>query len=200
MGYVIMMEMLALFAMLPSATGYAPANLTGIVYRLGEAGYESVRIASYNSTSQQNSIGNINTIFNSTVWPNTIVLAEEATDVINAVRWATAANKTVAARSGGHAYDGCSLGVNGGLLIDISLLNGIAVDKGRKLARVEAGAKIGAVNQALQSQGLALPMGTCSTVGIAGLTLGGGHGLLGREHGLTMDQLESVEWYWQTLH
>lgn len=168
-------------------------TLTGSVYHRGEAGYESVRISSYNSTSEQNSIGNINTVFNSTVFPSTIVVAKVTADVINAVKWAAAKSQTVTARGGGHAYDGCSL-IDGGLLIDVSTLRQIVIDDaGRSTVRIEAGAKIGSINDDLLAKGLALPMGTCSTVGIAGLTLGGGHGLLAREHGLTMDRLDSAQ-------
>jgi len=77
-------------------------------------------------------------------------------------------------------------------VIDVSWMNEVQVMPSG-LARVEAGAKIGQVNIALNQHGLALPSGSCSTVGIAGLTLGGGHGVLARQYGLTMDQLDSIE-------
>ena len=55
-----------------------------------------------------------------------------------------------------------------------------------------AGARLGQVYESLEAHGLALPAGTCPLVGVAGLTLGGGLGILGRKHGLTSDRLIGV--------
>ena len=91
-------------------------------------------------------------------------------------------------RGGGHS--GAGLGsCNDGLTIDLSRLRGIRVDPGTNRVRVEGGATWGDVDHALHPFGLAVPSGIISTTGVAGLTLGGGHGYLTRKYGLTIDNL-----------
>ena len=79
----------------------------------------------------------------------------------------------------------------GGLLIDVSLMRSVSVDGA--VARIGAGASLGDAYEALHEHGLAIPAGTCPSVGIAGLTLGGGLGILGRMYGVTSDRLIAVE-------
>ena len=74
-------------------------------------------------------------------------------------------------------------------MIDLSRLKGIRVDPRQRTLRVEAGCTLGDLDHAAHAFGLALPSGIMSTTGIAGLTLGGGHGYLSRAHGLTIDNL-----------
>jgi FAD/FMN-containing dehydrogenase len=95
----------------------------------------------------------------------------------------------VAARSGGHSYAGWSS--TSGLIIDVSHLSGVHVSG--STATVGAGARLIDFYNGLAGSGRAVPGGSCPTVGIAGLTLGGGIGVTARAHGLTCDNLESVE-------
>ncbi|HEX8866237.1 MAG TPA: FAD-dependent oxidoreductase [Lentzea sp.] len=97
----------------------------------------------------------------------------------------------IAARSGGHSYAGYSSPENG-LQIDLRELKTVELLPGDQV-RVGAGAQLGEVSQMLAASGRALPTGTCPTVGVAGLTLGGGIGVLTRKHGLTCDHLVSAK-------
>jgi FAD/FMN-containing dehydrogenase len=95
----------------------------------------------------------------------------------------------VRARSGGHSYAGWS-SVTGGLVIDVSQTNHFSAGTGN----VTVGAGMDLINlySALAARGRAMPGGSCPTVGLAGLALGGGVGVLSRQYGLTSDNLESV--------
>jgi FAD/FMN-containing dehydrogenase len=81
--------------------------------------------------------------------------------------------------------------VTRGLVIDVTPMASVSVSGG--LAAVGAGARLGAVYQSLQAHGLAIPAGTCPPVGVAGLTLGGGLGILGRSYGVTSDRLLAAQ-------
>ncbi|MGO1054117.1 FAD-binding oxidoreductase [Crossiella sp. CA198] len=97
----------------------------------------------------------------------------------------------VAARSGGHSYAGYSAPA-GGLVLDLSPMNTVRV-RPDGTAVIGAGAKLADVYTALARAGRALPAGSCPSVGIAGLTLGGGIGVLARKFGLTCDHLRSAQ-------
>jgi FAD/FMN-containing dehydrogenase len=118
--------------------------------------------------------------------PDALVLAESTADVAAAVRWANRFDVRVVARSGGHSYAGYST-ASDGVVIDLSRLRGVSVSNGR--ARIGPGAQLIDVQRALTRRGLTVPSGSCPSVGIAGLALGGGHGLAGRRFGLTSDNL-----------
>jgi FAD/FMN-containing dehydrogenase len=118
--------------------------------------------------------------------PDALVLAESSADVAAAVRWANRFDIRVVARSGGHSYAGYST-ASDGVVIDLSRLRGVSVSNGR--ARIGPGAQLIDVQHALTRRGLTVPSGSCPSVGIAGLALGGGHGLAGRRFGLTSDNL-----------
>ena len=105
--------------------------------------------------------------------------------MVVAVRHARDEGGTVAVRSGGHCFAGRSS--TDGVLIDLAELSDVGLAGG--VATVGAGIRLGALYAALHTVGRTLPAGCGSTVGIAGLTLGGGIGLLGRLHGLTCDRL-----------
>ena len=77
-------------------------------------------------------------------------------------------------------------------MIDVRKMNGIAIDAARETARLGAGCLLGDVAVTLFEQKFALPAGSCRPVGVAGLTLGGGHGLSSRKFGLTCDNLISA--------
>jgi FAD/FMN-containing dehydrogenase len=83
--------------------------------------------------------------------------------------------------------------VEGGLVIDLSLMNGMAIDQERRVATVGPGLTWGAYTKQAQEYGLATPAGDSGSVGVGGLTLGGGIGWLVRKHGLTIDHLLSAE-------
>jgi FAD/FMN-containing dehydrogenase len=97
----------------------------------------------------------------------------------------------VAARSGGHSYAGYSTPPNG-LVIDLAAMSGVQIERDGT-ARIGAGARLAEVYTALGRAGRRLPGGSCPTVGIGGLTLGGGVGFLARADGLTCDRLVSAE-------
>ncbi len=98
----------------------------------------------------------------------------------------------VAARSGGHSYCGWS-SPNGGLVLDVSQMNQVSVDAAAGTVRVGAGTLLIDLYSALAAHGVAVPGGSCPTVGIAGLALGGGVGVVGRLYGLTCDNTVSVQ-------
>jgi FAD/FMN-containing dehydrogenase len=98
----------------------------------------------------------------------------------------------VAARSGGHSYCGWS-SPDGGLVLDVSQMNHVDVDAAAGTVRVGAGTLLIDLYSALAAHGLAVPGGSCPTVGIAGLALGGGVGVVGRLYGLTCDNTVSVQ-------
>lgn len=124
--------------------------------------------------------------------PNWIVRPSDADDVVSAVNFARDNNILLAIRGGAH--NGPGLGsCDGGLVIDMSLMNGIEIDTEAQTVRVQPGCTQGEVDRAASAHGLAVPAGIVSTTGIAGLTLGGGHGYLSRKYGLTIDNLIEAE-------
>ncbi|MEG0383703.1 MAG: FAD-binding oxidoreductase [Solibacillus sp.] len=125
-------------------------------------------------------------------FPSKIVFCQKTKDVINALRWVQEKNESFRIRSGRHSYENFSL-VTKGLIIDVSEMNKIEVNPKAMTAKIEAGANIGAVYQELWEHGLTIPAGTESSVGLVGLTLGGGIGMLSRPFGLTCDNLIEVE-------
>lgn len=115
-----------------------------------------------------------------------MVLCGSVSDVVGAVAHARVTGDRVVPRGGGHCFAGRSS--RAGVVLDMSGLSDISVaDDG--IATIGAGALLGQVYPALHAHGRTLPAGCGPTVGIAGLTLGGGIGLLGRSHGLTCDRL-----------
>ncbi|EWM11355.1 FAD-binding oxidoreductase [Kutzneria sp. 744] len=119
--------------------------------------------------------------------PAAIAWCETEADVQRCVEFAATQGIPVAARSGGHSYAGYST-PDGGLIIDVSHLDTVEV-RADGAAIVGAGARMAGVYAGIGRAGRMLSAGTCPTVGIAGLTLGGGIGVLGRKCGLASDQL-----------
>jgi len=124
--------------------------------------------------------------------PAVIARCTSAEDVGAAVGFARNAGVLTAVRGGGHSFPGLSV-CDDGLVIDLGPMKGIHVDPDARVARVQAGVLLGELDAATQQHGLAVPAGIVTTTGLAGLTLGGGIGWLMRKHGLTVDQLLSVE-------
>jgi hypothetical protein len=123
------------------------------------------------------------------VRPQAVVRAASAADVAETLALARRAGLPTAARSGGHCFAGRSS--TDGVVIDVSPMNAVRVRDGT--ATIGAGARLGHVYDALDAQGVTIPAGCGTEVGIAGLTLGGGLGILGRRHGLLCDALVAAE-------
>ena len=113
-------------------------------------------------------------------------------DIADAVRLGRRLGLNIAVRGGGHNVAGRGT-IDGGLVIDLSLMKGIHVDPKKRTARVEGGALWRELNRETQVYGLATTGGVIGTTGVAGLTLGGGLGWLMSKHGMALDNLISVE-------
>ena len=130
--------------------------------------------------------------------PLAVLSATSSHDVSVAVRFAADAGVPVAVRAGGHSFSGYSsgdapaAGLAPSLVIDVRNLSHITVNADGT-ATMGPGASLIRVYEAVGRQGRALAGGSCPTVGIAGLTLGGGVGVLTRAYGLTSDALQSAE-------
>ena len=122
--------------------------------------------------------------------PRALAYCATSDDVARCVDFATMHDVAIAARSGGHSYGGYSN--SDGLVIDVSRMNAITVDTGANIATIGAGAKLIDVYNTVGSHERLLPGGSCPTVGIAGLALGGGIGVFGRKFGLTADNIAAV--------
>jgi FAD/FMN-containing dehydrogenase len=123
------------------------------------------------------------------VRPAAIVSCTSPQDVGEAIRLVRRHGLELATRAGGHSFAGHSS--TRGVLVDVTPMQSVTVDAG--VATVGAGARLGEVYQALQAHDLTIPGGTCPPVGVAGLTLGGGLGILGRKYGVTCDHLIGAE-------
>lgn len=124
--------------------------------------------------------------------PALIVRCRSADDVVAAVNFARDNRLQPAARGGGHGVAGHAVPENG-LMIDLSLMNGVEVDSDARIARVGSGATLGDMDGKTQEYGLATTGGVDSRTGVAGLTLGGGIGWLVRSFGLSLDNVVAFE-------
>jgi FAD/FMN-containing dehydrogenase len=124
--------------------------------------------------------------------PALIARCRGIADIVEAVHLARTLNLAVAVRGGGHNVAGRAT-VDGGLMLDLSLMKGIHVDPKTRIARAQGGVTWGEFNRETQLHGLATTGGVVSTTGIAGLTLGGGIGWLMGKYGLALDNLTSVQ-------
>ncbi|MFC7617859.1 FAD-binding oxidoreductase [Actinokineospora soli] len=151
--------------------------LGGALVQPSDAGYDTAR-RSYNPLFDNRQ-------------PLAVATASTPDHVKACVEVAHAAALPIAARSGGHSYAGYST-PDRGIVVDLAGLSRVDVrDDGT--AVVGAGARLIDVYSALAKAGRSLPAGTCPTVGIAGLTLGGGLGVLSRKYGLTCDKLLAAD-------
>ncbi|KAJ3038248.1 hypothetical protein HDV00_000845 [Rhizophlyctis rosea] len=122
-----------------------------------------------------------------------VAIAYPTTDqqVASAVKCAVKAGVKVAPRSGGHSYEGYSMGgMDGSLIVDVTTLKSISVSNG--YATVGAGNRLGPIALALSKSGVAVPAGTCPSVGVGGHALGGGFGVVGRKYGMLSDNIKSI--------
>ena len=124
--------------------------------------------------------------------PALIVRCAGVADVMAAVTFARSNNLVVAVRGGGHGVPGFAV-CDGGVMIDLSRMKAVRVDPVNRTARAEGGATWGDFDHETQAFGLATTGGIARPTGIAGLTLGGGHGYLMRTYGLACDNLLSVD-------
>ncbi|WP_030673363.1 FAD-binding oxidoreductase [Streptomyces cellulosae] len=147
-------------------------DLDGPLVRPGDADWKSARQL-------------YNTRFDS-LKPAAVAYVANPDDIRTALSYARAHSLRVAIRNGGHSYAGWSSG-NGRLIVDVSKLNRVRASG--DTAVVGAGAKLIDVYRALAAKGVTIPAGSCPTVGVSGLTLGGGHGVASRAYGLTCDSL-----------
>ncbi|MEU6817476.1 FAD-binding oxidoreductase [Streptomyces sp. NPDC046860] len=152
--------------------GALARDLDGTLVRPGEAAWTSARRL-------------YNTRFD-TLRPAAVAYAAHPADIRTLLAFARARRIKVAIRNGGHSYAGYSSG-DGRLIVDVSALNRVSVSGGQ--AEVGAGAKLIDVYRTLAAKGVTIPAGSCPTVGISGLALGGGHGVASRAYGLTCDNL-----------
>ena len=124
-------------------------------------------------------------------YPSLILRCTSTADVQAAVIHARRAGLVIAVRAGGHSMAGLSV-CDDGAVIDLTPMKDIHVDPVRRIATVQPGVVWRELDAATQAHGLAVPGGEVSDTGVAGLTLGGGIGWLGRKHGLSCDNLRAV--------
>jgi FAD/FMN-containing dehydrogenase len=151
------------------------AAIAGEVVRPGSPDYDAVRkpdIARFHD-----------------IRPQAIVLCENPGDVAEALSFARQSGVPAVPRSGGHCFAGRS--TSDGMVIDVTPMRSVSLADGT--ATVGAGTRLGEMYDALTRHGRTIPAGCGPTVGIAGLTLGGGLGILGRKHGLTCDHLLAAQ-------
>lgn len=154
------------------------ASITGRVITPDDADYDEARAVFYGGFDRR---------------PAAIVRpASAAADVVTAVDHARSNGMELAVRGGGHSAAGYST-TEGGLLLDLRDLNEIEIDAGGRTAWVGAGLTAGEVVAELQKQGFVVGFGDTGSVGIGGLTLGGGIGYLVRKHGLTIDSVLAAD-------
>ena len=133
------------------------------------------------------------TVFLSTGTPALIVKPSHAQDVAVAIKFARDSKLAIAVRSGGHSGQGFGTN-NGGIVIDVSAMNTVElIDAEEQVVKIGTGARWIEVAEKLRTHGLALSSGDTKTVGVGGLTLGGGIGWLVRKVGLTIDNLLAAE-------
>jgi FAD/FMN-containing dehydrogenase len=125
------------------------------------------------------------------VRPAAIAYCAAPADVQRCLAFGQRFSLPLAPRAGGHSFAGYS--TTTGLVVDVTRMNTVRVGAGTRTVAVGAGARLIDVYAALAPHGLALPAGSCPTVGIAGLALGGGVGVLGRKLGLTCDHLLAAQ-------
>lgn len=125
-------------------------------------------------------------------YPRVIIYPNNITDVINAVNWARNQRLNIRCRSGGHNYESFSVG-NDVAVIDVSNLLDFEIDTNLGYVRIGAGYNQEELYTKVAKYGFAFIGGSCGTVGVTGITLGGGVGYLQREYGLVCDNLMEAQ-------
>lgn len=124
--------------------------------------------------------------------PIAVVRPESALDVASVIRIAADTGTELAVRSGGHSLAGHSVS-EGGIVVDMKAMKGLEIDAESRTAWAETGLTAGEYTDAVGEHGLATGFGDNGSVGIGGITLGGGVGLLSRKYGLTIDSVLAAE-------
>ena len=134
-----------------------------------------------------------------TVWnamidrrPALVARCRGVADVIACVQFARDNDILLCIKGGGHNIAGLAV-ADGALMLDLSLMRGVWVDAGKRVARAQAGCLLGDVDRETQVHGLAGVLGFVSATGVAGLTLGGGFGYLTRRWGWTADNVAGMD-------
>ena len=153
------------------------AGIHGAVLTAGDDGYDEARRVFYPGYDYS---------------PAAVVRAAGAEDVIRAVNFARQAGLELAVRSGAHSLAGHGVS-QGGLVIDLSMMKDLDIDLDKKTAWAQSGLTGGEYTRIAAEHGLATGFGDTASVGIGGLTLGGGIGYLVRQYGLTIDNLLAAE-------
>ncbi len=152
------------------------SQLQGPVFGRTDAGYDAARLAYFTRYDG--------------VLPLAVAFCERSRDVARAIRWARSHDIRISVRSGGHSYGGYSTGT--GLLIDLRRLKNVAVNSSGTEAGIGPGARLIDVYDRLWQRRVTIPAGTCPSVGVGGLALGGGLGYTARAFGTTSDNVLSL--------
>ena len=152
-------------------------NIKGTVIRPGDAEYDAARTVVRGGIDKH---------------PALIVRVADAEDVARVIALARESGLELAVRSGGHSSAGQSV-TEGGIVLDLSAMKGIEIDVAGRTAWAETGLTAVELTKALSAHGLAVGFGDTGSVGIGGITLGGGIGLLTRKFGMTIDSLLAAD-------
>ena len=168
------------------------ATLTGTQSRISDEELEELRAQLRGPvlTSSDEGLSDVREVFNAMHkgMPELTIRCSGTADVVDAVNFARQHGMAVAVRGGGHSIAGLSA-IDGGMLIDLSPMDGVQVDPDARTAYVQGGALWGDVDRETQAFGLVTPGGVVSDTGVAGLTLGGGYGWVRRKLGLSCDHV-----------
>jgi FAD/FMN-containing dehydrogenase len=151
--------------------------VSGEVFTSDTTGYDEARSTLYNTIDRR---------------PAAVVRAANARDVAEAVNFARDREFPLAVRSGGHSLAHLSV-VDGAVVVDLSRMKKVSIDPKARIARVQSGATSGDLAGPANAHGLALSTGDTHSVGMGGLTTGGGIGFMARKYGLAIDNLVSAE-------
>jgi FAD/FMN-containing dehydrogenase len=153
------------------------ANLNGTVIAPDDPGYDDARRVFFTGFDRR---------------PAAIVRVADASDVSRTVNLARETGAELAVRSGGHSRAGFGTS-EGGILLDLSEMNAVEIDPESRTAWAQTGVTAGDYTKAAGKHGLATGLGDTASVGVGGITLGGGIGFLVRKHGLTIDDVLGAE-------
>jgi FAD/FMN-containing dehydrogenase len=154
-----------------------PASFTGRVITPADTDYDQTRTVVYGDIDKR---------------PAVILRPADADDVVRVVNLARDTGSELAVRCGGHSVAGHSVS-EGGIVLDLRDLKGMDIDVDGRTAWAETGLTAAEYSTAANAHGLATGFGDTGSVGIAGITLGGGVGLLVRKYGLTIDSLLAAD-------
>ena len=153
------------------------ANLNGTVIAPDDPGYDDARRVFFTGFDRR---------------PAAIVRAADASDVSRTVDLARETGAELAVRSGGHSRAGFGTS-EGGIVLDLCEMNAVEIDPESRTAWAQTGITAGDYTKAAGKHGLATGLGDTASVGVGGITLGGGIGFLVRKHGLTIDDVLGAE-------